>query len=740
MTMYTLTVSTAALGLGILSNARVTVKRKRAVVSDTFPSANLSSQETVTNASGIATILLAADDGTVFHEVRIYNSKDMVIYYKALIMPPQAVSLADLPVQDIISAAAADAAAAAAASLVLNIKKFNTYDEQMAYTGNYIDGQKCDVLGYDTISDGGFIQMYWSASSTAEHNKGTVRQPTAITGAGRWLAVDNKKATIVQFGAIANSSSDIGVIITTMNNAGIKEIIINNGDFRLTTTANISNTCKVVGNPNSKIIIDWETLGAAGKGFYVTADNTFIESVYFDVLAIPTARNNDGSAAAIVVNADNCMIENCRALTQPTFVYSYKSNCSITVKNCYATGMFDGLTFNSNDNHGVRIDGGEKCFVLNNYFKNFPQAILVGISTNNSHFSGNTAELCGNHCIYISSGEHNLINANIAIGKYTDIKARGDFNTITNNKVYGGILVATNRIADGTTSPIGDTSAFHACVISNNLVMCERIGAYALALENRTSYNCTIRNAVISNNSIFAKNTTDAMFYGIIVSGSGIENVAISGNTVNGALSDGIIVTTQPFVVANAKLISVSNNTVYNSGDNGIQVSGDQCVISNNSVFNSGATGSKDGLIFGSFTNTIVSNNTLNFSDGGSGSAIREGAGSDFNFISGNKYQNATGNIVTVGSGTIVGNQIIGSVSYNPPSIAAGASTSTTLTVTGAALGDFVDMISFSLDAQLINFSGYVSSANTVTVVLTNNTGGTIDLGNGTLRVIVNKR
>ena len=230
------------------------------------------------------------------------------------------------------------------------------------------------------------------------------------------------------------------------------------------------------------------------------------------------------------------------------------------------------------------------------------------------------------------------------------------------------------------------------------------------------------------------------MFYGIIVSGSGIENVAISGNTVNGALSDGIIVTTLPFVVANAKLISVSNNTVYNSGDNGIQVSGDQCVISNNSVFNSGATGSKDGLIFGSFTNTIVSNNTLNFSGGGSGSAIREGAGSDFNFISGNKYQNATGNIVTVGSGTIVDNQIIGSVSYNPPSIAAGASTSTTLTVTGAALGDFVDMISFSLDAQLINFSGYVSSANTVTVVLTNNTGGTIDLGNGTLRVIVNKR
>ena len=106
MTMYTLTVSTAALGLGILSNARVTVKRKRTVVSDVFPSTNITSQETVTNVSGIATILLAADDGTVFHEVRIYNSRDMVIYSKAFTMPPQDVALDLLPLEDIISASA----------------------------------------------------------------------------------------------------------------------------------------------------------------------------------------------------------------------------------------------------------------------------------------------------------------------------------------------------------------------------------------------------------------------------------------------------------------------------------------------------------------------------------------------------------------------------------------------------------------------------------------------------------
>lgn len=106
MTTYALTISTAALGLGILSNARVTAKRKRTVVSDVFPSTNITSQETVTDVSGIATIMLAADDGTVFHEVRIYNSRDMVIYSKAFTMPPQNVALDLLPLEDIISASA----------------------------------------------------------------------------------------------------------------------------------------------------------------------------------------------------------------------------------------------------------------------------------------------------------------------------------------------------------------------------------------------------------------------------------------------------------------------------------------------------------------------------------------------------------------------------------------------------------------------------------------------------------
>jgi len=81
---------------------------------------------------------------------------------------------------------------------------------------------------------------------------------------------------------------------------------------------------------------------------------------------------------------------------------------------------------------------------------------------------------------------------------------------------------------------------------------------------------------------------------------------------------------------------------------------------------------------------------------------------------------------------------LIGSATYDPPNLADGAGISTTVTVTGAALGDFV-LASFSLDLQGITLTGYISAANTVTVRLQNESGGAIDLASGTLRMLVFK-
>ena len=75
---------------------------------------------------------------------------------------------------------------------------------------------------------------------------------------------------------------------------------------------------------------------------------------------------------------------------------------------------------------------------------------------------------------------------------------------------------------------------------------------------------------------------------------------------------------------------------------------------------------------------------------------------------------------------------------WDPGEVAAGGKVSTTITVPGAALQDFV-LRSFSLDLQELTLTADVISENTVEVVLANLTGSAVDLGSGTLRVAVLK-
>ena len=71
-------------------------------------------------------------------------------------------------------------------------------------------------------------------------------------------------------------------------------------------------------------------------------------------------------------------------------------------------------------------------------------------------------------------------------------------------------------------------------------------------------------------------------------------------------------------------------------------------------------------------------------------------------------------------------------------SVASGAtgSTSTTVTVTGAAIGDMAQAC-LSISQALVAVSAYVSAADTVTVLVMNAATAAVDLGSATVRVIV---
>lgn len=81
------------------------------------------------------------------------------------------------------------------------------------------------------------------------------------------------------------------------------------------------------------------------------------------------------------------------------------------------------------------------------------------------------------------------------------------------------------------------------------------------------------------------------------------------------------------------------------------------------------------------------------------------------------------------------GRVLAGSATVDFGSIADGNEEATDITVTGAALGDIV-MVSHSLDVQDLQLTADVSAANTVSVVASSS-GDTVDMGSGTVRVLV---
>lgn len=84
-----------------------------------------------------------------------------------------------------------------------------------------------------------------------------------------------------------------------------------------------------------------------------------------------------------------------------------------------------------------------------------------------------------------------------------------------------------------------------------------------------------------------------------------------------------------------------------------------------------------------------------------------------------------------------INGELVGTVSaFNPPSVAAGSTTSTTVTVTGAVIGDYVRAV-FSIDTAGLLVFARVTATGTVTVTFFNPTAAAIDIGGGNITCYV---
>jgi hypothetical protein len=122
---------------------------------------------------------------------------------------------------------------------------------------------------------------------------------------------------------------------------------------------------------------------------------------------------------------------------------------------------------------------------------------------------------------------------------------------------------------------------------------------------------------------------------------------------------------------------------------------------------------------------------------------IAAGASADFSITNNDLRGNVTASINDGSSGTgrLITDNIgfgTGSAVYDPANLVDGAGVTTTVTVTGATLGDIAEA-SFSLDLVGITLTAWVSAANTVSVRFQNETGIAVDLGSGTLRARIKR-
>lgn len=80
---------------------------------------------------------------------------------------------------------------------------------------------------------------------------------------------------------------------------------------------------------------------------------------------------------------------------------------------------------------------------------------------------------------------------------------------------------------------------------------------------------------------------------------------------------------------------------------------------------------------------------------------------------------------------------LVGTATWDPASLTTGSSEVKAVTVTGAVVGNAVAVGFTTLPNTKWQLSGNVTAADTVSVTITNNTGGTVDLGSGTVTAIV---
>jgi len=197
------------------------------------------------------------------------------------------------------------------------VQSFNSIAALLLRSGTTI-ANAAKTLGYYAAGDGGGNSFYWDGTSTATDNGGTVIKPTAVSGAGRWLAVDTSYITPEMFGAYGDGVHDdtaaINKAIAVLSASG-GGVLNFDGIYRLTENATgstqtrftiSSDNVTIVFLSKAKFLVKSDSamtiiFALAGVSYFKTIGTLHVES---DASTPYSTSGAYGAKALVIYNAN----------------------------------------------------------------------------------------------------------------------------------------------------------------------------------------------------------------------------------------------------------------------------------------------------------------------------------------------------------------------------------------------------------------------------------------------------
>lgn len=561
------------------------------------------------------------------------------------------------------------------------VQSFNSIAALRLRSGTAI-ANAAKTLGYYSAGDGGGNSFYWDGTSTATDNGGTVIKPTAVSGAGRWLATDTTSVNVCQFGAYGDDSADDttavqaalsackNVVIPNSKTCKITQVTISQADSVLQIDGILKSTVAT----NKAIIVDALNVSIIGTGSINAPDtfdgtNTGVKPTYAVIWVQENGFrmsgltfNNTPKVGVFFDGCNNFIIDNCiclgnfplasysDALTMHFFVAidppaASSANDYAVISNCYFEQY---ITACYHGNYGATANELSVQIVGNRFAKCFDHGIYIRLS-NGAIVSGNNFYNCASPIVCDADGS--LIDGNTLFEDNTFANRRTQVINLRSSS-YG--VVSNNTI-------IGKGAAINIDYVQDNPHL----------LGNKIHGNTVIQTEFDNVRTPFCIriSSTDATNYGLV------SNNTITNNTVR----------TRGFSALNGAIL-INGNATYSATDN---------IISGNHITVTGTTGTGalNGITEVLCTHNVIDDNTIIFDYEASVAVTLAGI-----YIVGTKTSARRNTIKYETNGT--------NVTFRGIQIASGN------------YGTFIDNLFYATSASLVSATDYFNSSSTTSYVI----------------------